>query len=46
MRNEIDTRIAEDIVTTAVSSVWALPSDKIVCTRRAFREAVATAILG
>jgi hypothetical protein len=44
MRNEIDPRIAENIMATAVSSVWALPSEKIVCTRRAFREAVATAI--
>lgn len=44
MRKEIDPRIAENIVTTAVSRVWATPSDRIVCTRRILREAIAAAI--
>jgi len=44
MRKEIDPRIAENIVTTAVSRVWFTPSDRIVCTRRVLREAIAAAI--
>jgi hypothetical protein len=44
MRNQIDPRIAENIITTAISRVWSLPSDRIICTRRGLREAVAAAI--
>lgn len=44
MRNEIDPQIAADIITTAVSRLWSSPSDRILCTRRNLREAVAAAI--
>jgi hypothetical protein len=44
MRKEIDPRIAENLITTAVSRVWATPSDRIVCTRRVLKEAIAAAI--
>jgi hypothetical protein len=44
MRKEIDPRIAENIITTAVSRVWATPGEKIVCTRRILRDAIAAAI--
>jgi hypothetical protein len=36
---ELDPKIADDLVTTAVSSLWALPNEKIVCTRLALRQA-------
>ena len=39
MPSELDPTIAADLVTTAVSSLWALPNEKIVCTRRALRQA-------
>ena len=39
MPNEIDSKIAESLVLTAVSSLWALPSEKILCTRRALKQA-------
>jgi hypothetical protein len=39
MPSELDPKIADDLVTTAVSSLWALPNEKIVCTRRALRQA-------
>ena len=44
MRKEIDPRIAEDIITTAISRVWSSPSNKILCTRRGIKEAIAVAI--
>ena len=44
MRNEIDSRIAENIIITAISRVWSSPSDRIFCTRRSLREAIAAAI--
>jgi hypothetical protein len=36
---ELDPKMADYLVTTAVSSPWALPNEKIVCTRRALRQA-------
>jgi hypothetical protein len=44
MPSEIDSEIADGLVMTAVSRVWALPSDKILCTRRALKEAVLAAL--
>ena len=44
MPNEIDPRIAENIITTAISRVWSSPNDRIFCTRRGLREAIAAAI--
>ena len=44
MRKEIDSKIAENIVTTAISRVWATPSERIVCTRRVLRDTIAAAI--
>jgi len=44
MRKDIDPRIAEIFVTTAVSRVCATPSDRIICTRHVLREALAAAI--
>jgi hypothetical protein len=40
MLNEIDPKIADGLVLTAVSSLWASPSEKILCTRRALKEAL------
>ena len=37
-------KIADSLVMTAVSRVWALPSEKIICTRRALKEAVLAAV--
>jgi hypothetical protein len=39
MPSEIDPKIAESLVLTAVSNLWALPSEKIRCTRRALKQA-------
>ena len=39
MPSELDSKIADHLVTTAVSSLWALPNEKMVCTRRALRQA-------
>jgi hypothetical protein len=39
MPSELDPKIADYLVTTAISSLWALPNEKIVCTRRALRQA-------
>src|ERR1700685_73670 len=39
MLSEIDPKIAESLVLTALSSLWALPSEKILCTRRALKQA-------
>src|ERR1035441_3384467 len=39
MPSELDPKIADYLVTTAVSTLWALPNEKIVCTRRALRQA-------
>jgi hypothetical protein len=36
---ELDPRIADNLVLTAISSLWALPSEKILCTRRALKGA-------
>ena len=38
MLSEIDPKIADGLVLTAVSSLWASPSEKILCTRRALKE--------
>jgi hypothetical protein len=40
MPTELDPRIADNLVLNAVSSLWTLPSEKIVCTRRALKEAL------
>jgi hypothetical protein len=40
MPSEIDPKIADSLVLTAVSSLWALPSEKIICTRGALKEAL------
>ena len=40
MLSEIDPKIADGLVLTAVSSLWASPSEKILCTRRALKEAL------
>jgi hypothetical protein len=39
MPRELDPKIADSLVLTAVSSLWALPSEKIICTRRALKQA-------
>jgi hypothetical protein len=39
MPSELDPKIADSLVLTAVSSLWALPSEKILCTRRALKQA-------
>ena len=39
MPSELDPTIADSLVLTAVSSLWALPSEKIICTRRALKQA-------
>jgi len=44
MPSELDFKIADGLVMTAVSRVWALPSDKILCTRRVLKEAVLAAV--
>ena len=44
MPNQLDPKIADGLVMTAVSRVWALPSDRILCTRRALKEAVLAAV--
>jgi hypothetical protein len=44
MPSELDSKIADGLVMTAVSRVWALPSDKILCTRRALKAAVLAAV--
>ena len=40
MPNELDPKTADYLVTNAVSSLWALPNEKIVCTRRALGQAL------
>jgi hypothetical protein len=44
MSSELDPKIAEGLVTTAVSSVHSLPSEKIICTRRKLKQAVLAAV--
>jgi hypothetical protein len=44
MQKEIDSKIAENIVTTAISRVWATSNERIVCTRRVLRDTIAAAI--
>jgi hypothetical protein len=44
MWNRIDAHSAESIITAAISRIWTSPSNRIVCTRRVLRDAVATAI--
>jgi hypothetical protein len=44
MPNELDPKIADSLVMTAVSSLWALPSEKILCTRRALKYALLAAV--
>ena len=44
MPSELDPRAADSLVLTAVSSLWALPSAKILCTRRALKEALLAAV--
>ena len=39
MPSELDPKIADSLVMTAISSLWALPSEKIICTRRALKQA-------
>jgi hypothetical protein len=46
MPSELDPRIADSLVVTAVCSVWALPGEKIFCTRRALKEAFLDAAHG
>ncbi len=40
MPGEIDPKVADSLVRTAISSLWALPSEKILCTRRALKAAL------
>lgn len=44
MPSELDSKIADGLVMTAVSRVWALPGDKILCTRRDLRGAILAAV--
>ena len=44
MPNELDPKIADGLVITAVSSVHSLPNEKIICTRRRLKEAVLAAV--
>lgn len=44
MPSEINSKIADNLVVTAVSSLWSLPSEKILCTRRALKEAILAAV--
>jgi hypothetical protein len=44
MPSELDPKVADNLVLTAVSRVWTLPSEKILCTRRALKEAVLAAV--
>jgi hypothetical protein len=44
MPSELDRKVADSLVLTAVSSLWALPSEKILCTRRALKEALLAAV--
>ena len=44
MPSELDPKVADSLVLTAVSSLWALPSEKILCTRRALKEALLAAV--
>ena len=39
MPSELDPRIAESLVLTAVSGLWPLPNEKIICTRGALKQA-------
>lgn len=39
MPSEIDPNVADSLVMTAVSSLWALPSEKIFCTGLALKQA-------
>ena len=39
MQREIDPKIADNLVLNAVSSLWQLPGEKILCTRRALKQA-------
>jgi hypothetical protein len=44
MPSELDPKVADSLVLTAVSSLWALPNEKILCTRRALKEALLAAV--
>jgi hypothetical protein len=44
MLSEIDPKVADSLVLTAVSSLCALPSEKILCTRRALKEVLLAVI--
>lgn len=44
MPTELDPKVADSLLLTAVSSLWALPSEKILCTRRALKEALLAAV--
>ena len=44
MPSELDPKVADSLVLTAVSSLWTLPSEKILCTRRALKEALLAAV--
>jgi hypothetical protein len=39
MPSEIDPKVADSLVLTAVSGLWPLPSEKILCMRRALKQA-------
>ena len=40
MPREIDPEVADSIVMTAVSTLWALPGEEVVCTRSKLKEAL------
>jgi hypothetical protein len=44
MPSELDPKLADGLVSTAVSSVHSLPNEKIICTRRRLKEAVLAAV--
>jgi hypothetical protein len=44
MPSELDPKIADSLVITAVSSFNSLPNEKIICTRRRLKEAVLAAV--
>jgi hypothetical protein len=44
MPNQLDPNIADSLVMNAVSSLWALPSEKILCPSRALKAALLAAV--
>jgi hypothetical protein len=44
MPSELDPKIADNLVMDAVSRLWALPSEKILCTRHALKAALLAAV--